>query len=153
MQRQMDTIVFGCCKSDLEDYLTTSILVNGYDLKVLIEGIEADQMADKGLTLQNGCYEGISHFIAFDNQNHFLRETLRDYMYPEERFTLYDYKYSGVPGDHSLTCKIAIGNTEVVWYDFKNYSKIISFEIDYSGLEFRFSKTQYCQAIATVRNP
>ena len=73
----------------------------------------------------------VFHILSLDDQNHFLRETLRDYIYLEERFTLYDYKYSGMPGDNSLMCKIAIGHTDVVWYDFKNYSKIIPFEMDY----------------------
>ncbi|MEM8887592.1 MAG: hypothetical protein AAGD28_06365 [Bacteroidota bacterium] len=144
-------IEFGYLKSELEDYMTTAIYVNGINLKGIIEEIEIKQLASKGLTIQNGCYEGISYFIAFHNQNHFLRETLSDYIYQDQRYALYDYKYSGVPGDHSLSCKISIEPEEVRWYDFKNFSKIIPYQLDYGDLEFRFCKNQYCEAIKLAR--
>ncbi|SEL35157.1 hypothetical protein SAMN05421740_104376 [Parapedobacter koreensis] len=132
--------------------MTAAIYINGVDLRMIIEKIEAEQLARKGLHIRNGCYEGISSFIAFDNQNHFLCKTLDDYIYSNQRYTLYDYKYSGIPGDHSLTCKIAIGPKEVIWYDFKNFSKVISFELNYGELEFHFCVDQYFDAINAVRN-
>lgn len=138
-------------RSDLEDYLTTTIHLNGVNLKNIIEKIEVEQLAKKGLQVQNGCYEGISFFIAFHYQNHFLCKTLNDYIYYNYQYTLYDYKYSGIPGDHSLTCKISINSKEVCWYNFKNFSKIIPFEIDYGGLEFCFCKEQYCEAIKSIK--
>lgn len=118
---------------------------------MIIGKIEAKQLAKKGLYIQNGPYEGISSFIAFDNQNHFLCKTLDAYIYSNQRYTLYDYKYSGIPGDHSLACKISIGSKEVIWYDFKNFSKIIPFELNYGDLRFRFSIDQYLDAINAVR--
>lgn len=132
--------------------MTTVIYLNGIDLKAIIEEIETEQLAKKGLTVRNGCYEGISFFIAFHWQNHFLCKTLKEYIYCDQRYTLYDYKYSGIPGDHSLTCKIAIGSEEVVWYDFKNFSKIIPFELDYRGLKFHFDSNQYYDAINLIKN-
>jgi len=149
---QKDEIKFGTVRSGLEDYLTTTIYLNGINLKNIIEKIEVEQLAKKGLQVQNGCYEGISFFIAFHYQNHFLCKTLNDYIYYNYQYTLYDYKYSGIPGDHSLTCKISINSEEVCWYNFKNFSKIIPFEIDYGGLEFCFCKKQYCEAIKSIRN-
>ncbi|WP_108868543.1 hypothetical protein [Aquimarina aquimarini] len=149
---QRDKISFGSIKSELEDYMTTVIYLNGINFKNIIEEIEVKQFKQKGLHIQNGCYEGISFFIAFHNQNHFLCETLHDYIYQDQRYTLYDYKYSGIPGDHSLTCKISIGAKDIYWYDFKNFSKIIPFEINYKDLEFHFCKEQYCEAINLVRN-
>ena len=50
--------------------MTTSIPINGIDLKKKIQAIEHLQFAKKGICMENGCYEGISFFIAFDNQNH-----------------------------------------------------------------------------------
>ncbi|MEM9362138.1 MAG: hypothetical protein AAGA43_05855 [Bacteroidota bacterium] len=149
---EIDKISFGCLKSELEDYLTTVIYINGVDLKRIIEGMEAEQMAKKGLNVCNGCYEGISLFIAFHNQDHFLGKTLKDYIYQDQWYTLYDYKYSGVPGDHSLSCKITFEDQQVVWHSFKNFSKIISFDLDYNNLEFRFTKEQYLEAIETIKN-
>lgn len=81
----MHKIRFGCSKSELEDYMTTTIFVNGIDLNCIIEEIETEQFVKRGLTLQNGGYEGISFFIAFHNQNHFLCSTLKDYIYQEGR--------------------------------------------------------------------
>ncbi|MEM9648508.1 MAG: hypothetical protein AAF969_08500 [Bacteroidota bacterium] len=148
----MDKIDFGCVRSELEDYMTTSICINGIDLKDIIEEIETEQCAEKGLNIQNGCYEGISFFIAFHNQNHFLCSTLNDYMHIGERYTLFEYKYSGIPGDHSLTCKISIGPEEILWHDFKNFSKVLPFDLDYGNLKFRFCKKQYCKAIDIIKN-
>lgn len=149
---KIDKIRFGCVRSQLEDYMTAAIHINGVDLRMIIEKIEAEQSAKNGLHIQNGFYEGISSFIAFDNQNHFLCKTLDDYIYPNQRYTLYDYKYSGIPGDHSLTCKISIGPKEVIWHNYKNFSKIMPFELNYGDLEFRFCIDQYLDAINAVRN-
>ncbi|MEM8965247.1 MAG: hypothetical protein AAGE93_02445 [Bacteroidota bacterium] len=149
---RLDEIGFGCLKSDLEDYLTTAIYINGTNLKEVIEELEKEQVAKKGLHIRNGCYEGVSFFIAFHNQNHFLGRTLPDYVYHDQQYTLYDYKYSGIPGDHSLTCKISIDAQEVVWHDFKNISRIIPFELDYGGLTFRFCREQYGEAIHLAKN-
>jgi len=148
-----DTIEFSCVKSQLEDYLTTVIYINGMNLKLMVESIENRQCAKKGLCIQRGgCYEGICFFIAFHYQNHFLCKTLTDYIYDQQRYTLYDYKYSGIPGDHSLTCKIKIETDEVIWYDFKNFSKVIPFDLDYGNLEFRFCLNQYLDAINLVQS-
>ncbi|SEL98146.1 hypothetical protein SAMN05216436_10160 [bacterium A37T11] len=147
----MDKIRFENVKSQLEDYLTAAIYINGVDLRIIIEKMEAEQLAKNGLYVRSGCYEGISSFIAFDNQNHFLCKTLTDYIYSNQRYALYDYKYSGIPGDHSLTCKISIGPKEVIWHDFKNFSKVISVELNYEDLAFRFCIDQYLDAINTVR--
>jgi len=143
---KIDEIRFGCVRSQLEDYMTAAIYINGVDLKMIVEKIEAEQLTKKGLHIQNGFYEGISSFIAFDNQNHFLCKTLDDYIYSKERYTLYDYRYSGIPGDHSLTCNISIEPKEVIWHNFKNFSKIIPFELNYRDLTFRSCINQYLDA-------
>ena len=148
----MDVIRLGCAKSNLEDYTTTTIHINGINLEHIIEGIESEQFVRQGLHAPNSCYEGISFFIAFHYQNHFLCKTLKDYVYNKDWYTLYDYKYSGIPGEHSLTCKIAIEKKKVLWYDFKNFSKIIPFPLDYGNLKFCFDLEQYFHAIATVKN-
>ena len=147
-----DKVKFSCIKSETEDYMTTKISINDIDLKTLIEEIELYQFLVRGLYTHNGIYEGISFFIAFHNQNHFLCRTLNDYKYEGNRYSLYDYKYTGIPGDHSLTCKISMNNDEVIWHDFKNFSKIFPFNIDYNGLEFHFCINQYIDAIYKARN-
>lgn len=147
-----DKIEFSSIKSNLEDYMTTLIFINGIDLRSIVGSIERKQCAKKGICLRGGnCYEGICFFIAFHYQNHFLLRTLEDYIYDGQRFTLYDYVYSGIPGDHSLTCKISINEEEVIWYDFKNFSKVLPLEFDYENLEFRFCINQYFDAINSIR--
>ena len=148
----MDKIDFTCLKSDIEDYMTTVIYVNGINLKNVIEEIETAQLAKKDLFVQNGCYEGICFFIAFQYKNHFLGKTLNEYIYEGQRYTLYDYKCSGIPGDHSLACKISIKSKEIIWHDFKNFSKVIPYELDYKDLEFHFCKEQYLHAINSAKN-
>lgn len=149
--KERDQIEFACVKSEVEDYMTTCIAINGIDLKRIIAKTERGQLARKGVAIEGGCYEGISLFIAFHHQNHFLGKTLNDYIYPEERFAIYEYKYSGVPGDHSLTCKITFNSNEVIWHDFKNFSQINPIEINYSDLEFRFCLEQYQKAIDKIK--
>ena len=46
---QTDVIEFGCIKSELEDYMTTSININGIDLKKKIEQIELPQFINRGI--------------------------------------------------------------------------------------------------------
>ena len=73
-------------------------------------------------------------------------------IYTGNRYALYDYKNSGMLGDHSLTCKITLESDKVIWHDFKNFSKIIPFNLDYGDLKFQFSLDQYCDAINVFRN-
>lgn len=146
-----DEICFGSSTSNLENYLTTDIYINGVDLRQKIEVSEMIQLNNHGLRLLDGCYEGISYYIAFEYKNHFLGNTLDGYVYDDKRYTIYEYKCSGVPGDHSLTCKISMTSETVTWYDFKNYSKIVPFQFDYSGLEYCFSISQYIKAINTAK--
>ena len=44
---QTDVIEFGSIKSELEDYMTTSIYINGIDLKKKIEQIELPQFVNR----------------------------------------------------------------------------------------------------------
>jgi len=53
---QIDSIEFGCTKSKLEDYMTTSITINGIDLKKKIQAIEHPQFAKKEICMENRCY-------------------------------------------------------------------------------------------------
>lgn len=147
-----DRIEFGCIRSNLEDYMTTSIRINGMDLRRIIEEIELPQLVKRGIDMQRVGYEGISFFIAFHNQDHFLCRTLSDYVYEDKRYALYDSRNSGIPGEYSLTCKIKMEENTVSWYDFKNFSEILPFDMSYRDLAFHFSLDQYCDAIDSIRN-
>ncbi len=53
---------------------------------------------------------------------------------------------------HSLACKKTIGPEDVIWSNFKNFSRVIAFDLDYRNLRFRFSNKQYVEAIDIIIN-
>ncbi|MGD1893718.1 MAG: hypothetical protein ACFB15_24390 [Cyclobacteriaceae bacterium] len=147
----MDHISFGVANSTLEDYLTTNIYVNGIDLRVIISEIEANQLTNSRLSVQSGAYEGISTFIAFHLYDHFCKVTMNEYRYDGDRFALYDYLYSGIPGDHSLSCQIDIEKDRVIRSDFKNFSRFYPQGFNYRDLQYTFDRQAYLDAIAELR--
>ena len=148
----MDTIRFGLVKSRLEDYMTTSIYINGIDLRQIISSIEYEQLLPLNRTSYTGVYEGISPLLAFSLNDHFCGETINEYLYYDCQYALFDYMYSGIPGDHTLTCKIEFKKDNVRWYDFKNFSKIYRGIIDYSDLSFSFDRSAYKAAVYDLKN-
>ncbi|MEM6966829.1 MAG: hypothetical protein AAF573_18840 [Bacteroidota bacterium] len=147
----MDNIHFSISTSRLEDYFITDIFVNGIDLRSIIAKIEQQQLQPIGYAQLSGAYEGISPFLAFHLHDHFNGKTVNEYLYYDFCFTLFNYMYSGVPGDHTLTCKIEITKDKVRWYDFKNFSKIYTGKIDYGELSFSFSAESYRAAIENLK--
>jgi hypothetical protein len=146
-----DQIQFSLASSELEDYLTIDIVINGYDLKSIIASIESEQIHNMPLTIQAGAYEGISAFIAFHTHNHFYGETVSGYQQEGNRFTLFEYIHSGVPGEHTVTCEINFSGDEVTWKNFRNISSVIPEGFSYYDLEFRFNREEYLQAIHNFR--
>lgn len=147
-----DQIQFRLASSELEDYLTTEIYVNGYDLKAIIASIESEQIHNSPLTIQAGAYEGISAFIAFHSHNHFFGETVSGYRQAGNRFTLYEYIHSGVPGEHTVACEINFSADEVTWKHFRNISSVYPEGFSYQDLAFRFNREEYRAAIENFRN-
>ncbi|MFC5045603.1 hypothetical protein ACFSTE_18800 [Aquimarina hainanensis] len=149
----MDTIHFDIQKSNIEDYLTTAIFVNNIDLKDILFQVEQSQIKDPSLINIAGAYEGISPYIAFHLKNHFLKDTIREYQYYGDRFTLMEYANTGIPGDHTITCQIDICKDVVEWSNFKNFDSLTAIEFDYSDIgSFRFERKQYEAAISTLCN-
>lgn len=142
----MDYINFDVSKSRLEDYATTDIYINDFDLRDIVADIEYNQLKSLGKENLCGAYEGISPFLAFHLHDHFHGKSVSDYIY-NSRYSLFDYRYSGIPGDHTLTCKIYDKGEKVIWTDFRNYSKIVNEDIDYGALRFEFAKDSYDRAI------
>lgn len=144
----MDRIQFDITRSQIGDYLTTNIFVNDYDLRGIISKIEYEQLKPSHDQVKLiGAYEGLSPFIAFHLHNHFCKQTINEYRYTDDQFALLEYMHSGVPGDHTLTCKIDMHDDVVRWRHFKLFSKIYPNGLDYGALAFEFEKTAY---IATI---
>ncbi|MCH2046186.1 MAG: hypothetical protein MK212_18875 [Saprospiraceae bacterium] len=148
-----DTIYFDIALSQLGDYLTTEIYINGIDLRVILTNIEVKQIhANDANSLRlAGAYEGVSPFIAFHLKNHFYKNSINEYMYDDCFYTIYEYAYSGVPEDHTLSCRIDFVKNKVIWSEFKNFSKICPEGFDYEGLTFTFDRRAYMNAIDNVK--
>ncbi|WP_108868789.1 hypothetical protein [Aquimarina aquimarini] len=143
----MDTIEFGIVHSNVDDYLTTTIYINGYDLKDILGSIEINQVKKNDDQFMVGAYEGISPFIAFHTHNHFLKDTVNEYIYFDNRFVLLEYINSGIPGDHTIACNIDIYQDTVKWSNFKNFSILSESDFKYEELSFSFDRKQYEKAI------
>lgn len=141
----MDKISF--LISNSKDYLTTSIMINNINLIDILTQIEYKQLKNKKERLIIGAYEGISPFIAFHSHNHFLKNTISEYLYFDNRFTLLDYINTGIPGDHSVACNIDIHKKTIEWSNFKNFSILIENKLSYGKLNFIFERKQYERAI------
>ncbi|MEM1320708.1 MAG: hypothetical protein AAGG75_10660 [Bacteroidota bacterium] len=147
----MDTIAFDLSESRIGDHLTTNIYINNTDLRSIISAIEFRQLAGTKTAFINGAYEGISPFIAFHLHDHFYKKTINEYRYFDNRFAVYDYMYSGIPGDYTLACRIEINKHYVRWYDFKNFSELCPQNFDYGDLHFTFDALDYQQAISNLK--
>ncbi|MEL6636846.1 MAG: hypothetical protein AAFW73_21435 [Bacteroidota bacterium] len=147
----MDTIRFDCAPSTVGDQWTTNIYINGTDLRAIISRIEARQLAAVNLGFINGAYEGVSPFIAFHLYDHFFKETVPEYWYDNDRLTLFDYMFSGVPGDYSLACRIDLGEDRVRWHGFRHFSTIYPRGFNYGDLSFTFDRAAYRAAIDYVK--
>ena len=148
----MDTISFDITNSVIDDYLTPSIFINGYDLKGILAAIEQRQIEAGENENFVGAYEGISPFIAFHSHDHFLKNTINEYHYYDNKFALLEYVNSGIPGDHTIACNIDILKDTVKWYNFQNYSLLMQKQFTYEGLSFTFHKKQYKEAITAITN-
>ncbi|MEM9143859.1 MAG: hypothetical protein AAGA86_12800, partial [Bacteroidota bacterium] len=97
-----------------------------------------------------GAYEGLSAFIAFHMHKHFLKETVKEYQLSGNRFALLEYVHSGIPGEHTVACRINIYEDRVEWTDFINCSVFLKQCFQYPGLTFCFNRNQYESAIDDI---
>jgi len=146
----MDTIAFNLAHSKVEDYLTTSISINNRDLREVLAGFEMEQVTQYKDFQMVGAYEGISAFIAFHLHKHFLKDTVNEYLQFDNRFTLYEYAHSGIPGEHTVACHINIYKARVEWTSFVNCSIFLEQCFQYPNLEFCFDRTQYEKALHDI---
>ena len=146
----MDTIAFELSKSNIDDYLTTSIIINGTDLRDILTYLELNELSTMNQVFAAGAYEGISPFIAFHLHNHFMKETVKEYIYDDAKYALLDYQFSGVPGDHTLVCDIDIRDNQIIWSKFQNCSNLLEHSFCYTDLSFCFDRKQYESAIQNI---
>mgnify|MGYP001328914243 CR=1 FL=1 len=149
---EMDKISFGLEKSEYGGHLTTSIFINGIDLRSLLRTTEYEQLrkCEDYSTRMAAAYEGISPFIAFELQDHFNTNTLSEYKHHEKYYTLFEYCITSAPGDYTLACKIEKNKTTVRWYDFKNFSRLVPIDLEYK-VAFNFDRKKYEMAVEIGR--
>lgn len=146
----MDTIAFKLVNSRVEDYMTASIIINNCDLRDLLASYEIEQVPEYRDYDMVGAYEGVSAFIAFHLHKHFLKSTVKEYRQFDDRFTLYEYAHSGIPGEHTVACNIDILEDKIEWTNFVNCSIFLKQCFEYPGLRFSFDRKQYERAIQEV---
>ena len=143
----MDAIAFKLIGSSVEDYLTTSILINQCDIRDILASYEIEQVSEYKDYDMVGAYEGVSAFIAFHMHKHFLKDTVSEYIQFENHITLLEYAHSGIPGEHTVACQINLYEDTVEWTNFINCSIFLKQCFQYPDLTFRFDRKQYEQAI------
>lgn len=146
----MDTIAFRLVNSKVEDYMTTSIVINNCDLRDVLASYEIEQVSEYKDFDMVGAYEGVSAFIAFHLHRHFLKETIKEYKQFDNRFTLLEYAHSGIPREHTVACHINIYEDCVEWTNFVNCSVFLKQCFEYPGLKFCFDREQYEKAIHDI---
>ncbi len=146
----MDTITFQLINSKVEDYMTTGIRINQCDLRDILSSYEIEQVTDYEDYNMVGAYEGISAFIAFHLHRHFLKETVNEYLQSDNRYTLFEYAHSGIPGEHTVACHIHIYEDRVEWTNFINCSIFLKKCFAYPELKFCFDRQQYEKAIEEI---
>ena len=146
----MDAIAFKLMGSSVEDYLTTSILINQCDIRDILASYEIEQVSEYKDYDMVGAYEGVSAFIAFHMHKHFLKDTVSEYIQFENHITLLEYAHSGIPGEHTVACHIHIYEGMVEWTNFINCSIFLKKCFAYPELKFCFDRQQYEKAIEEI---
>ena len=83
---------------------------------------------------------------------HFLKDTIKEYTYLDNRYTLFECEHSGITGEHTVACQINFKEDIVEWSNFKSFSSILKDSFDYPDLKFHFDRSQYEKAIKEFVN-
>lgn len=148
----MDVVGFKTVTSDIEDYKVVDIFINGTRLIDLLCQLEMPLAYQEGVPDMAGAYEGLPPLIVLPPARHFWGEGHPSYTYPDNKISLLEYAYSGVPGEWPFVVKINVGTKVVSWSDFEQprRSKLKNGYLwEYSMMgTFRFDKGQYEMALA-----
>ncbi len=144
----MDHIAFTIHKSKVEDYLVTDIIVNGYYLRDWIGRLELPYTQAEGQESLAGAYEGLPPLLVLPPNRHFWGHPLPAYRHGPHTAVL-EYGRSGIPGDWTLACRIAVDGESVQWSDFYQLKRP---QWDYSALgTLCFDLVQYRDALQHAR--
>ncbi|MEL7120906.1 MAG: hypothetical protein AAFO07_15750 [Bacteroidota bacterium] len=146
----MDEIYFDIVKSRVEDYKVVDIYINGWNLIERLHAIELPFAANEGNPSLAGAYEGLPPLMVLPPNKHFWGQGNKDYTLQDGRTVLYEYAYSGVPGEWSFAVKIEVDSEGVSWDAFGNPKRNSWF---YGVLgNYQFDLAQYRDALKDAKN-
>lgn len=147
----MDVVHFRTLNSDIEDYKVVDILINGTRLIDMLHQIELPLAYQEGAPEMAGAYEGLPPLMVLPPARHFWGEAAPAYSHAEDKVSLLEYAYSGVPGEWPFAARIEVGKRVVSWSAFEQVRRLKlknGYRWDYSMLgKFRFDREQYENAL------
>ena len=147
----MDEVSFETVNSSIEDYKVVDILINDTRLIDILHQLELPLAYQEGAPEMAGAYEGLPPLMVLPPAKHFWGEASPSYAYPDNKVSLLEYAYSGVPGEWPFVAKINVGMRVVSWSDFEQVRRLKlknGYQWDYQMLgEFRFDRDQYDEAL------
>lgn len=114
----MDTVEFVATTSQLEDYKVVDIYINGINFIEMLHQLELPLAYQEGVPEMAGAYEGLPPLSVLPPSRHFYGEADASYLH-DNKVTLLEYAYSGVPGDWPLAASISADKDKVYWKDFE----------------------------------
>lgn len=147
----MDTVAFRTVNSDIEDYKVVDIFINDTRLIDILHQIELPLAYQEGAPEMAGAYEGLPPLLVLPPATHFWGEASEAYSYPDQKVSLLEYAYSGVPGEWPFVAKIDVGKRVVRWSEFEQVRRLKlknGYHWAYNMMgEFRFDRNQYDEAL------
>lgn len=147
----MDQIEFRTTTSRVEDYKVVDIWINGRSLIDRLRVMEAPYAAAEGQPSLAGMYEGLPPLLVLPPSRHFwgLAEGAYCWGDGEGRVSLLEYGLSGVPGDWTLSARIAVDGEQVRWSGFRQEQRP---SWSYEALAaFRFDRSAYRRALQKAK--
>ncbi len=146
----MDVVEFVTTYSSIEDYKVVDIYINGINFIDILYQLELPLAYQEGLPEMAGAYEGIPPLYAFPPSRHFYGQPAEAYRY-DQKVSLLEYAFSGIPGDWSMVAKISVNDSSVTWSDFEQAKRRklkngYLWQYEELGI-FTFDRLQYDEAL------
>jgi hypothetical protein len=146
----MDQIEFRTTTSRVEDYKVVDIWINGQSLIDWLRMVEIPYAAAEGQPSLAGMYEGLPPLLVLPPSRHFWGRAQSAYRCGEDgRVSLLEYGLSGVPGEWTLSVRIAVDGQQVSWSGFRQEQRPAW---SYEALEaFCFDLSAYRNALQKAK--
>ncbi len=140
----LDQISFEITTSRIEDYKVVDILINGRNLRPWLAQAEQAPASTEGQATLAGAYEGLPPLLVLPPRLHFWGRPHADYLHGQH-IALFEYAFSGVPGDWTFAARIEVEAQQVRWHGYRQLKRP---HWTYPDLPpFHFDRKQYQAAL------